>query len=82
MNATKLIYGGIAIIIGLVLMPVIGYFIYMVGHEHNATGARVARTDVTNISGLSTVVNLVGYGFAFGLVGVGIGLVYSGFKGR
>jgi len=79
---TKIIVGGIAIIFGLVLMPVIAYYIYMVGYEHNATGVRVPRTDVTNISGLTSVVQLVGYGFAFGLVGMGVGLVYTGFKGK
>lgn len=69
-DPTMIIKGAIAIIIGLVILPVVALFI----------GESKANTDVTNISGLENVLDLIGYGFGFGLVGLGIGMVVWGFK--
>ena len=69
-DGTRIIMGAISIIIGLVLLPVIASF--------NNT----AKTDanVSGVAGLTSVLDLVMYGFTFGLVGLGIGLIYIGFK--
>ena len=39
-----------------------------------------ADANVSAISGLTSVLDLIAYGFAFGLVGLGVGMVYYGFK--
>jgi hypothetical protein len=83
MDATKIILGGIAIIIGLVLLPVIASFVYGASHEFNRTALPhhyIDNTDVTGVAGLTSLLNLVLYGFAFGLVGLGVGLIWIGFK--
>ena len=70
-DGTKIIMGAISIVIGLVLLPLLAGF------------AATAKTDtnVAAIAGLTAVIDLVTYGFTFGLVGLGIGLIYLGFKG-
>jgi len=78
-DGTKIIMGGISIIIGLVLLPLMAGFTYGSTHYYNGS-AWVENTNVTGVSGLSSLVNLVLYGFTFGLVGLGIGLIYVGFK--
>ena len=70
MDSTRVIYGAISIIIGLVLLPLVANFV--------ATAK--ANTDVSGISGLTSILDLIAYGFAFGLVGLGVGLIYLGFK--
>ena len=79
-DGTKIIMGAISIIIGLVLLPLIAGFSYGATHYQNATGVWVENTDVTGVSGLTSLLALVTYGFGFGLVGLGIGLIYIGFK--
>ena len=69
-DGTKIIMGAISIIIGLILLPLVANFI------EDAQG----ETAVTNITGLESVLDLVAYGFTFGLVGLGVGLIYLGFK--
>lgn len=69
-DGTRIIMGAMSIIIGLVLLPVMANFA-SVASSNSSVGA---------ISGLSTLINLIMYGFAFGLVGLGIGLIYIGFK--
>ena len=69
-EATKIIVGAISVIIGLVLLPVVAVFI---------TGAK-GNSSVSSIAGLTNVLDLIAYGFAFGLVGVGIGMIVMGFK--
>lgn len=82
MSITKVIMGGIAIIIGLVLLPVVAAFINAVTYDqYNGTGAwNVTDKNISAISGLTSLLNLVGYGFAFGLVGLGVGMIVYGFK--
>ena len=71
MDGVKIILGAISIVIGLVLLPLVAGFI------EDAQ----AETSVSNISGLTSVLELIAYAFTFGLVGVGIGMIAFGFKG-
>ena len=83
MDTTKVIYGAVSILIGLILLPVIAGFHYGVTHDYITSkhgGNWTADANVTGVSGLSSLVDLVLYGFTFGLVGLGIGLIYLGFK--
>ena len=69
-DGTKIIMGAISIVIGLVLLPLAAGF-----------GASAkSDTNVTAITGLSSVIDLILYGFTFGLVGIGVGMIYLGFK--
>ena len=77
-DGTKVIMGAISIIIGLVLLPLIAGFVRDAKYQ-NAT---VKDTNVTGIAGLESLLDLVTYGFSFGLVGLGIALIYLGFKGK
>ncbi len=69
-DGVNIIVGAVAIIIGLVLLPLIAVFITK-AKENNST---------TDIPGLSSVLDLIAYGFAFGLVGLGVGMIFIGFK--
>jgi hypothetical protein len=83
MDASKIIIGAISIIIGLVLLPVVAGFVYGASHEFNRTALPhhyIDNTDVTGVAGLTNLLSLVLYGFTFGLVGVGVGLIWIGFK--
>jgi hypothetical protein len=70
MDATKIVIGAISIIIGLVLLPVMAGFV----------ASSKADANVTAVAGLSSVIDLILYGFTFGLVGLGVGLIWIGFK--
>ena len=70
-DGTKIIMGAISIIIGLVLLPLMAGFV----------ASTKADTNVSAVAGLSSLLDLVLYGFCFGIVGLGIGLIYLGFKG-
>ena len=79
-NVKMIIYGAISIIIGLILLPVMADFKKNAGvlpGNHS-----VENTNVTGVSGLTTLMDLVLYGFTFGLVALGVGLIYMGFKGK
>lgn len=69
-KAADFILGAISIIIGLVLLPIVAGFV--------ATSK--ADTNVSAISGLSGLLDLVAYGFCFGLVGAGVSLIWIGYK--
>ncbi len=69
-DGTKIIIGAISIIIGLILLPLTAEFVRLAK----------ANTSVNSVSGLSSVIDLILYGFTFGLVGVGVGMIYLGFK--
>lgn len=69
-DGTRIIMGAISIVIGLVLLPLVAVF-------KEAAESEVA---VSNVSGLTNVLDLILYGFTFGLVGIGIGMIYLGFK--
>lgn len=70
MDSTKVIMGAISIIIGLVMLPLVAGFV----------ASSKADANVSAISGLTAVLDLIVYGFAFGLVGVGVGMIWYGFK--
>jgi hypothetical protein len=70
MDATKIVIGAISIIIGLVLLPVMAGFV----------ASSKADANVTAVAGLTSVIDLILYGFTFGLVGLGVGLIWIGFK--
>jgi len=70
MDATKVILGAVTIVIGLVLLPVTAWF----------AGQAKNNSSVASIAGLSAVIDLIVYGFAFGLVGLGVGMIALGFK--
>jgi uncharacterized membrane-anchored protein YitT (DUF2179 family) len=72
MDITKIISGALAIIVGLVLLPVMANFTREV--QNNTTIKNEYAT-------VGSLLNLVMYGFAFGLVGLGVGLIYIGYKG-
>lgn len=83
MDASKIIIGAISIIIGLVLLPVVAGFVYGASHMYNRTTLPhhyIDNPDVTGIAGLGSLLDLVLYGFTFGLVGIGVGLIWIGFK--
>jgi len=77
-DGTKIIMGAISIVIGLVMLPVMGAFVWEAKYLNNASNPD---TNVTGVAGLTALIDLVMYGFTFGLVGLGIGLIYIGFKG-
>ncbi len=71
-DGTKIIMGAISIIIGLVLLPLMAGF----------TSSAKSDANVSAVTGLTSVIDLILYGFTFGLVGLGIALIYIGFKGK
>jgi len=71
-EGTKLIMGAISIIIGLVLLPLMASF----------SASAKSDPNVSAIAGLTALIDLILYGFCFGLVGLGIGLIYIGYKGK
>ena len=83
-DGTKIIMGAISIVIGLVMLPVMASFVKDASYnQYGGDGAyNVSDTNITGVSGLTSLINLVLYGFTFGLVGLGIGLIYIGFKGK
>ena len=78
----KITYGAISIIVGCVLLPVCANFVYDAKWNNvtSAGGTPIADTNVTGVAGLSSLLNLVLYGFTFGLIGLGIGLIYIGLR--
>ena len=81
-DGTKIIMGAVSIILGLVMLPVMGAFIWDAKYYQNASGGWNDDTNITGTAGLTSLLNLVMYGFTFGLVGLGIGLIYIGIKGK
>ena len=71
-DGTKIIMGAISIIIGLVLLPVMASF----------TNTAKSDANVSAVSGLTSLIDLILSGFCFGLVGLGISLIYIGIKGK
>ena len=76
-DGTKIIMGAISITIGLVLLPLMAGFVRDAKYINSTT----KDTNVTGVAGLESLLDLVIYGFTFGLVGLGVGLIYIGFKG-
>jgi len=70
MDTEKTLTGFLALIIGLVLIPIVAYFS---SNPHN-------NSSVNKISGMSTITQIVAYLFAFGLIFIGIKTIISGRK--
>jgi hypothetical protein len=71
MDIKEILTGAVAILIGLILFPVLVAF---------TRTARLNQSVNETIAGDDAVINLIAFGFAFGLVGVGISMIYLGFK--
>jgi len=79
-DGTKIIMGAIAIIIGLVMLPLIAVFRESDLIMGSADGNWSNSSSVENVSGLTSLLDLILYGFGFGIVALGIGMIYIGFK--
>lgn len=58
----KFIEGAIELIIGLILLPVVTGFIVFAQSDANTS----------SITGMTLLLSIIGYAFAFGLIGVGL----------
>lgn len=86
-NPKLIITGILAIVIGVLLFPTLASFTKDVGYDWTTTAdgnvsnyTWTADTNVTNVAGLTSVMDLVIYGVAFALVFLGIGMIYTGTK--
>lgn len=81
MNVKTMITGFVSIVIGLVLLPVMAWTKTQAVYNYNASDVmNVPDPNVSAIAGLSSIMDLVLYGFSFGLIGVGIALIWKGYK--
>ena len=79
-DGSKIIMGAITIIIGLVMLPLIAVFRESDLIMADGTGNWSNNSAVENVSGLTSLLDLILYGFGFGIVAIGIGMIYLGFK--
>jgi len=70
MEAVKLIGTAVAMLIGLILLPVVAH----------ATTIATADANVSSISGLTSIINLVPYIYVFVIIGAGLLTMYSFYK--
>jgi len=70
MEAVKLIGTAVAMLIGLILVPVVA----------GATAIATANTSVLAISGLKSIIELVPYIYVFVIIGAGLLTMYSFYK--
>ena len=80
-DGTKVIMGAISLIMGLVMLPIIAVFRESDDIMGSSDGNWSNDSSIENVSGLTSLLDLILYGFSFGLVGLGIGMIYIGFKG-
>jgi len=81
LDGTKVIMGAISLIMGLVMLPIIAVFRESDPIMGSSDGNWSNDSAIENVSGLTSLLDLILYGFSFGLVGLGIGMIYIGFKG-
>ena len=81
LDGTKVIMGAISLIMGLVMLPIIAVFRESDDIMGSSDGNWSNDSSIENVSGLTSLLDLILYGFSFGLVGLGIGMIYIGFKG-
>jgi len=81
LDGTKVIMGAISLIMGLVMLPIIAVFRESDAIMGSSDGNWSNSSSIENVSGLTSLLDLILYGFSFGLVGLGIGMIYIGFKG-
>ena len=79
-SMNMIIMGAISIVIGLVMLPVIATFRESDAIMGSSDGNWSNSSAIENISGLTSLLDLILYGFTFGLVALGIGMIYLGFK--
>lgn len=82
MDVMKVVYGGISLVVGLVMLPVIAVFRESDAIMGSSDGNWSNNSAIENVSGLTSLLDLILYGFGFGLVGIGIGMIYLGIKGK
>ena len=70
MEAVKLIGTAVAMLIGLILTPVVA----------SATETATSETSVTNISGLTEIIELIPYIYVFVIIGAGLLTMYHFYK--
>ena len=80
LDSKLVIYGAISLILGLVMLPVIASFRESDAIMGSADGNWSNNSAIENVSGLTSLLDLILYGFTFGLVGIGIGMIYLGLK--
>ena len=81
LDGTKVIMGAISLIMGLAMLPIIAVFRESDAIMGSSDGNWSNSSSIENVSGLTSLLDLILYGFSFGLVGLGIGMIYIGFKG-
>jgi len=80
LDSKLVIYGAISLILGLVMLPVIATFRESDAIMGSSDGNWSNNSAIENVSGLTSLLDLILYGFTFGLVGIGIGMIYLGLK--
>lgn len=81
MEAVKLIGTAVAMLIGLILTPVVAIACEVATKgEANATGVYGKITPVANITGLSSIVELVPFIYVFVVIGAGLLAMYHFYK--
>jgi hypothetical protein len=87
MELSKIIIGAVTILIGIILLPVVAWFIYEAKYDWNLTSWNGSAwvsdpryVEDTNMSNVNPFLNLILYGFAFALVGTGIGMIWLTLK--
>jgi len=61
-KSSKFIDGAIEVIIGIILLPIVTGFIVYAQSDNNTS----------SLTGMTLLLTIIGYAFAFGLIGVGL----------
>jgi len=80
LDSKLVIYGAVSLILGLIMLPVIATFRESDAIMGSSDGNWSNNSAIENVSGLTSLLDLILYGFTFGLVGIGIGMIYLGLK--
>jgi len=80
LDSKLVIYGAVSLILGLIMLPVIATFRESDAIMGSSDGNWSNDSAIENVSGLTSLLDLILYGFTFGLVGIGIGMIYLGLK--
>lgn len=80
MEAVKLIGTAVAMLIGLILTPIVAVACENATRGVENSAGYYNETPVANISGLSTVVELVPYIYVFIIIGAGLLAMYHFYK--
>jgi len=80
MEAVKLIGTAVAMLIGLILLPVVAHATHIATTDGGLVKDGVNATPVQNISGLVAIINLVPYIYVFVIIGAGLLTMYAFYK--